>query len=171
MASDPFDFSDVLAEIEKGIDDFMKNEDTHEVASRMFADSTIELVYKQYEPTVYDGPGYPISRRYDEGGLQDWRNYHVLNIGKMNMTVINETMGNWVWAPMTPFTGRVVSPYPSEGWDAGYINDIIESGQGYHWTRSEIYKNRIARPFMEEACNRFVDNYLLPTIHSIFFDD
>lgn len=176
MASDPFDFSDVFAEIEKGIDDFMKSEDTHEVASRMFADSTIDLVYAKYEPhgsPKYTDPGYPISRRFDRDGLQDWHNYHVLNIGKMNMTVINETKGNSAWASKGP-SGRILgwAYYPSEGWDPGYINDIIEEGFGYHWRRSEIYlKQPYPRPFMEQACNKFVDDYLLPTIHSLFFDD
>ena len=178
MASDPFDFSDVFRDLENKIDEFMRNDDTKEVASRMFAEMTETEVYDKYTPKgspKYTDPGYPISRRYDKGGLMDWHNYHVLNIGKMNMTVINETKGNWVWDGYAiQMRGRPLSGiyYPSEGWDPGYINDIIEEGIGYNWRRSEIYKNQpYPRPFMEKACDKFVDDYLLPTIHSLYFDD
>lgn len=176
MASDPFDFSDVFQDLEKKIDDFMRDETTHEVASRMFADSTKDLVYAKYEPKgspKYTDPGYPISRRYDQDGLMDWHNYHVLNIGKMNMTVINETKGNSAWASVGS-SGRILGwvYFPSEGWDPGYINDIIEEGVGYHWTRSEIYQRQpYPRPFMEKALDKFTDDYLLPSIHEAFFND
>lgn len=172
MASDPFDFSDVFADLEKKIDDFMKDDTTKEVASRMFAESTQELVYDKYpgyngpvskSPNYYDEP--PETRRYENDGLKDWHNYHVMNIGKMNMTIINETKGASVWA-----TG--FGPYPSEGWDAGYINDIIENGVGYHWTGSLIYQLQpYPRPFMEKALDKFTDDYLLPSIHKAFFND
>ena len=167
MANDPFDFSDVFADLEKKIDDFMHFDTTHEAASRMFADSTEELVYKKYTPTGYpryDMYGEGVSRRKGDDGLQDWRNYHVLNIGRMSMTVINETKGNPVWNPQW-------NPLAYDPFDPGYISDIIESGHGYNWKYSVIYRTQQARPFMEEACNRFVDTYLLPTIHSLYFDD
>ena len=158
MASDPFDFSDVFRELEDGIDKFMRDDTTKEVASRMFAESTQELVYDKYTPKGY-------KRRKENGGLKDWQNYHVLNIGKMNMTVINETMGNWRYAPGF---GEIWS----EGWDPGYITDIIERGYMYHWTGSEIYQEMpYPRPFMEQACDKFVDDYLMPTIHNVFFND
>lgn len=168
MAKDAFDFSDVFTDIENKIDNFMKDETTKEVASRTFAESTQELVYEKYTPATYDS--VPETRRYENDGLKDWHNYHVLNIGKMNMTVFNETKGAYHWAS-PGIKGRIFGPYFSEGWDAGYINDIIESGWGYHWRRSRIYQEHIPRPFMDQACDKFVDDYLLPTIHLLFFDD
>ena len=122
MASDPFDFSDVFADLENKIDAFMKDDTTKEAASRIFAKMTETEVYDKYTPDggpKYTDPQYPISRRYDKDGLMDWHNYHVLNIGKMNMTVINETKGNWVWdGYVFEKTGRMFSGtyYPSEGW-------------------------------------------------------
>lgn len=168
MANNPFDFSDVFQDLEKKIDAFMRDDTTKEIASRMFAESTQELVYDKYEPKghpKYTDPGYPISRRYDSDGLKDWRNYHVLNIGKMNMTVINETKGNSYWNPQW-------NPSAWDPWDPGYINDIIEEGVGYNWKKSEIYqKQPYPRPFMEKACDKFVDDYLMPSIHATFFND
>jgi hypothetical protein len=162
MASDPFDFSDVFADLENKIDAFMKDEATKEAASRIFAetaysDNEDDLVYSKYDPSEY-------ARRGRSGGLADFHNYHVLNIGKMNMTIINETMGNSAYA-------SGFGTNPSDGWNAGYINDIIESGRGYNWTRSRIYKKQLARPFMDAACDKFVDDYLLPSIHDIYFND
>lgn len=169
MASDPFDFSDVFADLEKKIDDFMKDDTTKEAASRMFANSTEELVYKKYNPTMYDDP--PETRRYENDGLKDWHNYHVLNIGKMSMTIINETKGAYQWASRG-VSGRIFGPYSSEGWDPGYINDIIEEGVGYHWTNSSIYQQQpYPRPFMGKALDKFTDDYLLPSIHEAFFND
>lgn len=163
MASDPFDFSDVFKDLENKIDEFMHFDTTHEAASRIFADSTGELVYGKYTPMGdpnYDQPGYPVSRRIDKGGLGDWQNYYVSNPDKLTMTVTNETRGNTYWI------GRAW-----DGVDGGYITDIIESGQGYLWQDSKIYHDRTPRPFMEQACDKFVDDYLLPTIHSLYFDD
>lgn len=167
MASDPFDFSDVITDLENKIDKFMHDETTKEMVSKIFAESTQKLVYDKYDPTVYDS--VPETRRYENDGLKDWHNYHVLNIGKMNMTVINETKGAYHWASPGAH-GKIFGPYSSEGWDAGYINDIIESGWGYHWHLSRIYQEHIPRPFMEEACDKATDE-LLVSIHNTFFDD
>ena len=168
MAKSAFDFTDVFQDIENKIDNFMKDDTTKEAASRIFAESTQGLVYDKYEPTLYDS--VPETRRYENDGLKDWHNYEVLNIGKMSMTIINETKGAYHWAS-PGIKGRIFGPYSSEGWDAGYINDIIESGIGYHWHASQIYIERIPRPFMEKALDKFVDDYLLPSIHDTFFND
>jgi len=152
MASDPFDFSDVFTDLENKIDGLMHEPMIHELAQRIFAESTDELVYALYTPGEY-------IRRGDNGGIGDYNNYEVINTGFMEMTVCNNTIGNETYAN-------------SQGWDPGYITDIIEGGFGYHWTRSQIYRMQpYPRPFMETACNRFVENSLMPMIHSRFFDD
>lgn len=163
MASDPFDFSDVFTDLENKIDELMRSEEIHEMLSLACKDATMDLVYDKYTPIGnpnYDQPEYPISRRYDNGGLMDPNNYPVVNPDKMTMEVSNETKGNPYWASR------------SEGWDPGYINDIIEEGVGYHWTRSRIYMSQpYPRPFMEEAVGIFTDRVLMPEIHNRFFND
>lgn len=154
MASDPFDFSDVFTTIETGIERLMHDPMIHELASRTFAEQTHEDVYGQYEALYY-------VRRGESGGLADYNNYEVINTGRMEITVYNNTTGNDVYAPPK-----------SQGYDSGYINDIIEQGAGYHWTNSEIYKKQpFPRPFMQKAADAFMDNNLLPMIHNMFFDD
>lgn len=161
MASDPFDFSDVFADLEKKIDGLMRSESMHKMLSLSCKDATWDLVYEKYVPTQYDEPGYPTSRRYDNGGLMDPDNYPVTNPDKMTMEVSNETKGNPYWRPPR-----------SEGWDPGYINDIIENGVGYNWQDSDIYKMEpYPRPFMAEAVDMFTDRTLLPEIHNRFFND
>lgn len=158
MASDPFDFSDVFADLENKIDAFMKDGTTKELASRTFASTAYredgnDLVYGLYTPSEY-------VRRGEDGGLADWKNYEVVNEGPMAISIINNTVGNSKYAPPA-----------SEGYDEGYINDIIESGHGYWWRESSIYRSPLPRPFMDKACDKFVDDYLMPSIHKTFFDD
>ena len=160
MASDPFDFSDVFADLEKKIDGLMRSDNMHKMLSLSCKDATWDLVYEKYAPSQYDVPEYPISRRYDNDGLMDPDNYPVTNPDKMTMEVSNETKGNLYWRPPM-----------SEGWDPGYINDIIESGDGYNWQNSLIYNFNIPRPFMAEAVDMFTDRTLLPEIHNRFFND
>ena len=154
MASDPFDFSDVFQDLEKNIDNYMKDDTTRETISRVIAEETKSRVYDLYWPSQY-------IRRREDGGLSDFRNYEVESIGPMALRVSNNTPGNSAYRPPA-----------SEGWDSGFINNIIEIGVGYNWTRSEIYKSEPnPRPFMEAAVNKYVDDYLLPDIHNIFFND
>ena len=165
MASDPFDFSDVFADLEKKIDGLMRSDNMHKMLSLSCKDATWDLVYEKYVPhgrwIWYTKPGYPISRRYDNGGLMDPDNYPVTNPDKMTMEVSNETKGNPYWRPPM-----------SEGWDPGYINDIIEKGVGYNWSDSDIYQMEpYPRPFMAEAVDMFTDRTLLPEIHNRFFND
>lgn len=167
MAKDAFDFSDVFRDLEDKIDRHMRDDTTKEACARVFADSTEEFVYKKYTPNGfprYEMPERGIYRRRENDGLQDWHNYHVLNIGKMNMTVINETKGNSFWNPAW-------NPMAWDPFDPGYITDIIESGHGYNWKNSEIYRSQLPRPFMEQACDKYVDDGLLRDIHVLFFDD
>ena len=161
MASDPFDFSDVFADLEKKIDGLMRSDNMHKMLSLSCKDATWDLVYEKYGPRQYDTPEYPISRRYDNDGLMDPDNYPVTNPDKMTMEVSNETKGNPYWRPPR-----------SEGWDPGYINDIIENGVGYNWSGSAIYRMQpYPRPFMAEAVDMFTDRTLLPEIHNRFFND
>lgn len=88
------------------------------------------------------------------GGLSDPKNYEVTRDG-MTLTVVNNTKGN------PAYSG-------SDGWDSGYITDIIEGGSGYHWKNSEIYQNEPwPRPFMEETGDMFVDTVLIPTLDAV----
>lgn len=154
MAKDPFDFSDVFRDIEDKIDKYMKDGTTKETISRVIAGEVEDNVYAQYWPKEY-------IRRREAGGLSDYRNYEVDDIGPMAIMISNNTPGNAAYKPPE-----------SEGWDAGFINNIIEVGFGYHWTHSTIYAwEPYPRPFMEAAVNKYVDDYLLPDIHNLFFND
>ena len=52
------------------------------------------------------------------------------------------------------------------------LTDVIESGVGYEWTHSDIYRwQPFPRPFMAEGVDDFVDDYLMDAIHRTFFDD
>ena len=93
-------------------------------------------VYNAYDPTRY-------IRRYSSGGLMDIKNYKtgINAYGNLyQLTITNETTGNPRYSTS------------KDGWDPGYITDIIETGVGYHWKHSEIYQSEpYPRPFMEEA--------------------
>lgn len=154
MAKSAFDFTDVFQDIENKIDNFMKAEITRDIAADMVASVSDELVYKEYSPTEYE-------RRKSAGGIRDARNYEVESTGRMELMVSNNTPGNPQYATDD-----------GNGWDSGFINDIIENGTGYHWRRSRIYRSQpYPRPFMEKGVDKFVDDYLLPSIHDTFFND
>lgn len=154
MAKSAFDFTDVFQDIENKIDNFMKAEITRDIAAHMVANASVELVYKEYSPTEYE-------RRKSAGGIRDARNYEVESTGRMELMVSNNTPGNPQYATDD-----------GSSWDSGFINDIIENGTGYHWRRSRIYRSQpYPRPFMEKGVDKFVDDYLLPSIHDTFFND
>ena len=106
-------------------------------------------VYGAYTPAEYERRGA------DGGGIADKDNYEVHTDALQRsdtaftagMRLYNNTKGNlkYQW---------------SEGWDDDFITDIIESGHGYHWKRSEIYQMNLPRPFMEQGLDDFVDGYL-----------
>ena len=93
-----------------------------------------DKVYSAYSPTQY-------VRRYDEGGLADKANMQEsVDAGQMTLHVVNLTTGNEEYAD---------SP---DGFDSGFITDIIEKGVGYRWRKSEIYQNQpFPRPFLNET--------------------
>lgn len=94
-----------------------------------------ENVYGAYSPESY-------KRRFNDGGLFDEENYKswTEKSGDIyTLNIKNETKGNAAYSRS------------KDGYDPGYITDIIETGQGYRWKRSEIYRTKQPRPFMEEA--------------------
>lgn len=104
------------------------------------AASTQGKVYDAYR----SGADVPYQRRETNGGLKDPDNYEV-TVDGMELTVVNNTKGNPMYQN-------------SQGWDEGYITDLIESGDGYHWTQSEIYREMPwERPFMEQSGDEFID--------------
>lgn len=93
----------------------------------------------------------PYQRRGSSGGMSDVKNYPVTE-SELSLKIENITQGNPAYSD-------------SDGWDGGYINDIIESGEGYHWKKSELYRNQPwPRPFMEETGDRFVDTVIIPIV-------
>lgn len=140
-----FDFSGIIDGIEKEIAGVLADNGIREMAQEFFASSTKETVY-WYHPTMY-------KQRGAHGGLADPKNYEVKSEG-LTMTITNNTESN------------ENQPNPS----GGYINDIIESGQGYEWVKSEMYQMEYARPFMSDAADQFAE-YLLSMIDLTVFGD
>lgn len=151
----------ILGEIRKGIVQAM-----HEVerSSRdIFAEHAEEDVYKPYDDVRET---YQYERRgKGPGGIQNPDTYEVKVDDKdLSMSITSNLKGNPMYADCY------------DGWDSGYITDIIESGVGYHWktlgplpgssiyTTYEAAGHPLARPWMEKSGDDFVDNLLIPMI-------
>ncbi len=141
MAGDAFDFSDVFMDIENRIDSFMHDGSTKQVLQGMLSESADENVYAKYDSPA----ATPYVRRYT---MTQPGNYEIQE-GRLSLTAINTAVGI----------------------DGGELNDMIEGGYGYTWENSYMFRHPIARPFMEKGVNRFVDDYLMPTIHELIFND
>lgn len=141
MASDPFDFSDVFLDIENKVNNLMSDPVTTELLTKYVERKAKKNVYGAYTPTQYE-------RR---NSFQDDDTYEVTT-GRLSMNITSWAHG----------AGR-----------AGVrLTDVVEEGVGYEWKKSDIYKwQPYPRPFMAEGVDDFVDDYLLPTIHTDFFDD
>ena len=101
------------------------------------------LAEDKYVPTKYKRRGA------DGGGIEDEKSYEItVDVPNLEMTIESTATGNPRYAGSR------------DGWDPGYITDIIESGDGYRWKDSEIFQERIPRPWMDEAGDDFVDNVL-----------
>ena len=51
-----------------------------------------------------------------------------------------------------------------------YVFDIVESGTGYTWDKSEIYRMQpFPRPYTQQAIDQFADEWLLPEIERQVF--
>lgn len=93
--------------------------------------SVFENVYDKYTPSGQN----PYERRYDNGGLSDFRNIELVSSGP------------------TANGFEIEVRDMAEGIDGeGPIDQVIESGVGYTWTESDIYKRQpYPRPFYEGA--------------------
>lgn len=138
------DFLAIVHRIETDIQALLEKYETHDALMEKISESAVRNVYDTYEPTLYERRGV------DGVGIADTYNYEV-DTGKMSLRLLNNTKGNLKYKD-------------TEGWDSGYITDIIESGNGYHWTQSEIFKSKQARPFMEEGLEDFIAGYLEPKL-------
>ncbi len=120
--------------LETAVADLMKK-NVHE--------SVVENVYAAYEPTEYE-------RRGDNYGLSDINCYRTTTEQDLTGVILrleNLAYGNARYASW----GR----RPSQGWDPGKITNLIETGKGYHWTGSKIYRSMpYPRPFMEAALEK-----------------
>ena len=92
--------------------------------------SLFENVYSYQSPAKH-----PYERRYDNGGLSDPQNI----VADYDLT----------YALPDGFQLTVKDVANDE--EGLPVAEIIESGQGYHWTESEMYQKQIPRPFYEEA--------------------
>jgi len=158
MAKDPFDFSDVFADVEKKINDIMHSPSAKKQLQEHARFAAYEYVYPLYGSMGSEIEGVPKGyiRRYASGGLGDPNKNQVIT-DMLEMTVINNTPGN--------------GEQPGEQWTSGPINDIIEKGVGYGWRHSDIYGwQPYPRPFMEKGLDEFTDEYLLPEIHKQVFE-
>lgn len=158
MAKSAFDFSDVFTTIENEIDGLMGEQYTQDVLKQTASSMVYKNVYPYYGSTEMSeaeaGKDHSRSnlyiRRLEDGGLADPDNYEVIK-DKLALTIINNTCGN--------------GNQPGERWTSGFINDIIEEGEGYGWRHSAIYEDQPApRPFMQETVDTFVDDILIPMI-------
>ena len=90
------------------------------------------LSYKYYQPA--NGSEATDDDRYDAMKA-------AVDSGAMTLRVMNLTTGNPDYRP----------PW-SEGWDEGFISDLVERGTGYHWTWSRIYQDMpYPRPYIRAA--------------------
>lgn len=102
-----------------------------------------EIQQEEIQKVVYNHPIKPIGydRRGEDDGLMDKENMEVdyINIKNgISLEMINTTTGNNAY----------------DGYTRGYIDQIIETGDGY-WRSAGI--NGIARPFIE-ATQDVIDN-------------
>lgn len=115
---------------------------TAPICRTMFATHAENEVLDKYDNTVYERRGK------SGGGIEDEKSYEItVDVPNLTMTIESTATGN----PRYEKT---------DGWDPGYITDIIESGEGYNWKHSVIFREQIPRPWMEEAGDDFVDNVL-----------
>lgn len=145
----------------QGIVAAIKNEIGYTMIKQMEPCRTIFAQYAQNEVLdKYVPMGY-IRRSGEDGagpyagttGVADKRSYEItVDNSDLTMTIESTVQGNPRYENS------------QDGWDPGDITNIIESGKGYNWKRSEIYKQMIPRPWMDKAGDDFVDNLLGPMI-------
>lgn len=115
---------------QKEIKNVMKNE-VVDVIKDVEQKVIQRVVLDAYEPTAYD-------RRSEMGNGEEGL------ISKDNMVADYEEGSNFIQINVTNDTkGNTAYSYST----SGYIDEIVEFGEGYTWKQSEIYKTKLPRPF------------------------
>jgi len=104
------------------------------IITKTMVDTIEELVYERYNPTLY-------RRRFDgmgAGGTYGFAHTRsqVVDFHKDEIGITNSAKGQSYDSFTQTYQRADVQLLP-----------IIESGQGYSWKKSEIYRSRLARPF------------------------
>lgn len=143
MAKSAFDFSSVFSDIENTIKVFMNSDTTKEVLQNMMVKSAEDNMYAKYESPA----AVPYDRRYTMSNPDTFQ----VDGDELKLIVTNTARGS--------------------GEAGESLTSVLENGIGYEWENSWIYRHPFARPFMQKGIDTFTDNYLLPTIHEICFND
>lgn len=140
------EYQRAMAQLRADVNDVVHNDMRDGIAVAM-VDSARTRVYGVYNPTYY-------KRRWT---LTDPSHYVFHTDGDMSIEVESPIVGNSNYAPPV-----------SEGWNPGYISNIIESGDGYPWFSGNNRGNGIfpvsaegfsmgQRPYMTEGMKDYVD--------------
>jgi hypothetical protein len=126
---------ELMAKLQEQVQDAVKN-NVVETIKDVETEHIREDVYNTYTPTMYQ-------RRYEDNGLIDGENMKEVikkEDNTISLDITNDTLGN---------------PDPT----VGYIDSIIESGEGYTWKNSEIYQEQpYPRPFTENTYKDLEEN-------------
>ena len=126
---------ELMAKLQEQVQDVVKN-NVVETIKDVETEHIREDVYNTYTPTMYQ-------RRYEDNGLIDGENMKEVikkEYNTISLDITNDTLGN---------------PDPT----VGYIDSIIESGEGYKWKNSEIYQEQpYPRPFTENTYKDLEEN-------------
>lgn len=116
--------------LDNAVNDSLENE-VYNVAVEVMKEEIEEKVYKAYNSHA----SKPYVRRYDKGGLLDDKNIRKkIYKSKHSINIKNMT-------------------------DNGKTVDVVESGKGYTWTASEIYKMQpFPRPFHKPAEEELINS-------------
>lgn len=119
------------AELDDAINVTLEGE-VAEGAKAAISEAVQSEVYDAYFPIEYDRRGL------QSGGLAD---------------------ANVMAAQLNPFAHELTVTDESRDNDSGrLIAPVVESGQGYEWSKAEIARSRMPRPFHEIAEERFAES-------------
>lgn len=117
------------ARLDAAIADVMEH-DIYNLALTSILAVIFPMVYDKYDSPAIE----PYERRYDNGGLSDPRNIKLVGSGPVP---------NGYYIEVRDL---------AKDEDGLPLDEIIESGEGYHWKESQIYKKQpYPRPFYEAA--------------------
>lgn len=97
-----------------------------------------EVVLNAYDSSYYDRRSESTDGREGLISRDNMKPTYIDKKDGISIEMTNDTRGN--------------TNYPNSTND--FIDEIVESGQGYTWKSSEIYKNQQARPFTKETQER-----------------